>query len=291
MKRLTRLLPPLLAFAFGAAAMLLFLQPAHADPLVTVTPTGLEVSWQGWLMAFVVVLGSALSILDTVLAALKRIAPMTRTTLDDRARDVVQVVDDAAHAKLDKLLSVVGGLIPATGVPTSASDKPALTLAPTPREKQIGLARLGTVVALALVGAALAGLALTGCTKAQVSGAATSAEHALVNCTGEAIGTTPALDFATLIAIAGQVGEIKAACTTGGAFDWGCAERAALAKGKTIGGCALAQLFANPPATGKPATSSVAVAPGQPDPGRAAFEDFRARAAGGATFHMATGDL
>lgn len=274
---------PALAFAAGAAVMLLFLSPAHADPLIAVTPTGLDLSWQAWLMVGLAAAGGALKILDVLIAGLRWLAPRTETTLDDRAADDLQLV----HDKLDTVVRIVGGFIPATGVPTTVADpKPAappLAVVPPPGSS-------GAALLVVLLLGALAA-PLTGCTKAQAGAAATSAEHAIVNCTGDAIGTTPALDLATLIAVASQVQEIKTACTTGGAFDWSCAESAALAKGKTIGGCALAQLLGNPPATGKPATSSVAVAPGQPDPGRAAFEDFRARAAGGATFHTATGDL
>lgn len=158
-RRLKRLLPPLLAFACGAAAMLLFLSPAHADPVIAVTPTGLEVSWQGWLLAALAGIGGALKILDVVLVGLKRLAPMTNTTLDDRARDKLQVVDDAAHRKLDAILNVVGGLVPAAGVPTSAGDKPTLTIAPPPRDSQAGRSLLGMLAALAfcgLVGTAIA---------------------------------------------------------------------------------------------------------------------------------------
>lgn len=114
LRRLIHLMFPALSFAIGAAVMLLFLSPAHADPIISVTPTGIELSWQGWLMTGVVVAGSALKILDVVLAALKIVAPWTKTTIDDRARDKLQVVDDAVHAKLDALLGVVGKLVPAT---------------------------------------------------------------------------------------------------------------------------------------------------------------------------------
>lgn len=281
------MMPPALSFAAGAAVMLLFLQPAHADPLIAVTPNGLELSWQAWLIAVAAAVGGALTILDKVLAWLKWLAPRTETTLDDRARDRLQVVDDVAHAKLDNILMLVGGLIPATGVPVTASDKPA---APALTVVQPPPGSNGAALLVVMLLGAIAAPALSGCTKAQAGAAATSAEHAIVNCTGQAIGTTPALDLATLIAVASQVAEIKAACTTGGSFDWSCAESAAIAKGKTIGGCALAQLLASPPASDKPATSSVAVAPAPPDPGRAAFEDFRARVAGGATFHTSSGD-
>lgn len=179
MKRLTRLFPPLLAFSAGAAAMTLPLQLAHADPVVKFTPTGIEVGWQGWLMAFVVVVGSALSILDTVLVALKRIAPMTKTTIDDRARDVVQVVDDAAHAKLDALLKVVNGLVPATGVPAATSDKPALTIAPPPRDSQAGRSLVGMMAALSFCG--VVGFAIA-CTATQARQTAATGVVAALDC-------------------------------------------------------------------------------------------------------------
>lgn len=141
---------PALSFAIGAAVMLLFLSPAHADPIISVTPTGIELSWQGWLMTGIVVAGSALKILDVVLAALKIVAPRTKTTLDDRMRDGVQVVDTFAHDKLDAILKVVGGLVPAAGVPVTtiglapiggggvAGSTTTISIAAQPRDSQAG---------------------------------------------------------------------------------------------------------------------------------------------------------
>jgi hypothetical protein len=159
-RRLNRLLPPLLAFACGAAAMLLFLSPAHADPVIAVTPTGLELSWQAWLAVALAGAGGALKILDVLLAGLKRLAPMTATTLDDRARDKLQVVDDTAHRKLDDILRVVGALVPATGVPAAASDRPA------------GTSGTAAMLIILLLGVAIAP-AVAGCGGSQASRSAT----------------------------------------------------------------------------------------------------------------------
>lgn len=135
----------------------------------------------------------------------------------------------------------------------------------------------------------IGGSSLTACTKAELGAAATSAELALVNCTGQAIGTTPALDVATLVAVANVVAEERAKCTPpGGSLDWSCAETDAIAEGEVLGGCALAQLFAS--SSSAPPASARAAAVGRPDPGRAVLEDFRARFAGGATFHTSAGD-
>lgn len=262
------LIPPMTAHAALAAG------PVAADPL----------DWMAYAKVALAAGTGVVAILGILLAGLRWLAPRTKTTVDDRLRDEFQLL----HDKLDGALKLLGGLIPATGVPTTVADpKPAappLAVVPPPGSS-------GAALLVVLLLGALAAPALSGCTKAEAGAAATAAGHAVVNCTGQAIGTTPALDLATLIAIASQAQEVKTACTSGGRFDWSCAESAAIAKGVTIGGCALAQLLATPPPTEKPAIASTAVAPAQPDPGRAAFEDFRARVAGGALFHTAAGDL
>jgi len=165
-RRLTRILPPLLAFAFGAAAMLLFLAPAHADPVIAVTPAGIELSWQAWLLLGAAAAGGVLSVLDVAIAGLKWLAPRTKTTLDDRARDDLQVVRDDIAA----VMRVVGGLVPAAG--GTAPEKPTAPATPGPV-----LVKSGTtgMLAILVLGAALGAGAVStaGCGGSQASRAAT----------------------------------------------------------------------------------------------------------------------
>jgi hypothetical protein len=159
------------------------------------------------------------------------------------------------------------------------------------------LGALGYTVGRSLVKAAAAALvlmalgtavgSLTACT-ASTLGAAT--EKALVNCTGTAIGTTPGLNVATLTAVANAIVADRSKCTpVGGSIDWTCVEQLAITDGEVIGGCALVQLVGTlQPAK---ATSTTIAATALPDPAaRAVLEDFRAKVAGGATFHTASGD-
>lgn len=143
----------------------------------------------------------------------------------------------------------------------------------------------GALSVVAILMLALAAPALTGC--ATVKSDAVAAEHAIVNCTAQQLGTTPGLDVATLVAIANVVATERAKCTpAGGSLDWHCALTDAIGEGKVLGGCSLVTLVTSTP---RPATAVVAAA--TVDPGRAALEDFRVRVAEGATFHTSSGDL
>lgn len=282
---------PAISFAAGAAVMLLFLRPAHADPLIAVTPTGLVVSWQLWMLAILAGAGGALKILDTVLVALKIIAPMTRTTVDDRMRDRVQVIDDAAHAKLDTALQMLGALIPGAGAGAAQPDRPTLTIAPAPRNTQAGRSRLGVLTAIALIGAALAGLALIGCTAAQRAKA--DARRDVVNCTAQAIGTTPGLDLGTLAAVVNLAAAERAKCSASGQLDWQCVKHDLIAQGLVLGGCTLAAMVAD---AAKAFTSGAdrlsATTPVLP--GRVELEQFRAAVAPPGvtlTYRTGAGDL
>lgn len=267
----------------GAAAVyvtLYVLLPAiaHAatgDP----TPAPIVLGWPEYVAIGLAALAGIRVVVDALLAFFRVEAPLTKTTLDDRIRDGLQ----GTHDKLDKIAAAVNGLVDAR--------KPVGDIKVTPGAQAgfVAPRLIAILTAIALVGAA--GLALAGCpTAGQV---ATTAGHDLVNCTGTAIGTTPALDVATLVAIANAVTNERAKCTpAGGSLSWSCVETDALAEGKVLGGCTLVELVAGAPAAASgsgpgPAAARIA----SPDPGRSALEDFRSRAAGGATYHTAAGDL
>lgn len=119
-------------------------------------------------------------------------------------------------------------------------------------------------VALFVVFLASAGASTTACTGIK------SASSAIIDCTKANQASIEALilEFRSLL--------------QGNAPDWSAVEARAIAAGETIGGCALAELV-----TGEAKPAGLRSA----DQGRATLEDFRARAAGGATFRTARGDL
>lgn len=132
------LFPIALIFLVAAGILLLFGQLAHADP-VAPAPVPVAIDWQIWIALGIAALAGVRAIVDTLLAFFKAEAPLTKTTVDDRIRDDLQL----AHDKLDSVLRVVGGLVPATGVPTP------------PRDPQAGKSTLSAMlVVVALLGVA-----------------------------------------------------------------------------------------------------------------------------------------
>lgn len=136
-----------------------------------------------------------------------------------------------------------------------------------------------SVVVLAFVACAVGGglLGQTSCTQVR------HAEAAIIDCTGGGTSGIVANVLSTLESW--HRDEASGGCMTASGFDWNCVEQKALAKGEQIGGCAIAELVQSVIGGSKatPVDSSWLA--------RAALEEFRARAAGGATFHTQAGDL
>lgn len=121
----------------------------------------------------------------------------------------------------------------------------------------------------------------------QIKGDATDVAAALVNCTAQPLGTTPALDLPTLVAVINLAAAERSKCTPdGGALDYQCVETDLLAEGRVIGGCAFLKLLGTP--TSGPQAMAMEV--GTLPPGTLQFEDFRSMVAKGARYHTATGD-
>lgn len=197
------------------------------------------------------------------------------TVLDHIWQALLVYVGAQGVADLGKSAALVRAAAP--------NSPPAFDSGTAPKASGPAIATLALVVLA--VGAAGS---LTACTKTELGAAATSAEHAIVNCTGQALGTTPALNIETLVAIANTAAAERLKCTPpGGDLDWSCVEADAIREGEVIGGCALVQLIAS----SIPAATARVAAAASPDPGRAALEDFRARVAGGATYHTVSGDI
>lgn len=202
-------------------------------------------------------------------------------------------------AILTGLLSVLGAIAQwhfnggsSAGIITTLVAAVSLVLHPvTTAPSSTATSSRGTSSSVALLAVLLlGGLAVTqlSCAKAKLTATtvATTAGHELVNCTGQAIGTTPALDLATLVAVANTVSAERSKCTPpGGSLSWPCVEADLIAEGKVLGGCTFVKLIASELAPGTTARMATG------DRGRAALEDFRARVAGGAIYHTGGGDI
>lgn len=264
--------PAALLAILVAGGMLLYSCIAHAaaapDPATTASPLG----WPEYLGIGLAALAGIKTIVDVLLDGLRWLAPRTKTTIDDTALRDLRLV----HDKLDALTQLVADIVP-----------PKMTIAVVPpRNSQAGVSFLGCMVALTLAGV---GVAVIACTAAERQAAVTDAKGAVVNCTAQALGTTPGLDVATLVAIANTVAAERVKCTpAGGSLDWHCVEADLLGEGKVLGGCALVKLVETAAIAATPTGSALASSAPVP-PGRAELEDFRARVGGG-TWHTATGD-
>lgn len=154
------------------------------------------------------------------------------------------------------------------------------------------LAALGYTVSRTMVKTAAAGLLLvvlgsavasqTACiSSAQVAAAPGAAETAVVDCTRA--------DAPAVIALLGQLGaDAVTAVLHTGAVDWGQLGTAALAQGKVVGGCALAELVAE--LSAQPASAArVAGAPDLAADGQAALDRLRAAMGGGIRWSTSAG--
>lgn len=165
-------------------------------------------------------------------------------------------------------------LINPTTVTPPASSAPA-------KAPQAGIVAL--VALLAAIGAG--GAALTSCGAAQRGG------QAVIDCTG---GNAPGI-VATILSTLTEWNKDQAdgGCRTDTGYDWGCVKSMAIDKGVQVGGCALAELVQDVigSSTSSTASSTALASPGVDGVlARATLEDFRAKHAGGAVFHFATGD-
>ena len=178
-------------------------------------------------------------------------------------------------ARLDPVWQILLVYVGAQGVADLGKSSAKVTAAADAAARTVGV--LALVMLVASCGA--------------VTGAAGhAAKPGIINCTAEDLGTTPALNLETLVAIANTIAAERASCMTPGGLDWKCVERDAIAKGLTLGGCMLAEMVAAA-ANAVKSSGSGLVADPAPPPGRAELERFRAQVAGGATYHTASGDL
>lgn len=115
---------PKLAFLSIAAIsallvyLLLMLLGAHIAAADTGAPPPpeLQLGWLEYVGLGLAAAGGLLKVLDVAIAGLKWLAPRTKTTLDDKARDDLQIVRDDIAA----LASLVGGIAPNAKQTTAA---------------------------------------------------------------------------------------------------------------------------------------------------------------------------
>lgn len=168
---------------FPLLLLLLTLLPltAHAQAAGTSPPDPL--SWLTYAGIAIAAVGGLVKVLEVLLAGLTWLAPRTKTTVDDTIRDDVRVLRDDVKA----VLSVVGGLVPATGVPTATSEKPT---APATPQNVVSIAKAPAMLFVLLLGA-LTAQALTGC--ATIKSDAATIEAGVVTCAKGDIAAAKAL--------------------------------------------------------------------------------------------------
>lgn len=180
---------------------------------------------------------------------------------------------------------------PSAGILTAVVVGGGLLLHPvaqpaTGRNPQAGFARFSVMGILAAIAIPPLVFALVACTAAQRANAKT----AIVNCTGQVVGTQPALDLSTLVAAVNLAATERAKCTTTAGLDWQCVKRDLISQGVVLGGCTLATMVADAAKAftsgGDKLSMTTPVLPG-----RAELAEFHAEVAQGVTYHTGAGDL
>lgn len=192
------------------------------------------------------VLAITAAFLSAVSMALHFIAPRTKTT-----------VDDALSAKVDELLALVRGVVPAPLGVMATNVAPASPAALLAAEMRAGAAKLGMLAVLVL---GLGGAAVSGCATVQPRAAAGAT--ALIDCTTDA---RAAVVDDLGVALRGYV--LKYVSGDGRTIDVAKLKADALAlKGEVFGSCGLVTALAILAAPKPPAPPSFYAAPAGPDP-------------------------
>lgn len=205
-------------------------------------------------------LGGLVKILEVVIVGLKWLSPRTETKVDDTALSALEGFHDRLDAVEQALIKLTTTTTP-IGQPVSPTKTP-----------QSGRIRFDTVILMAI--AALIALPLVGC--ATLRNAPSAAKDAIVDCTKA--------DAAAIGVLVGELGADAVTTALGtGQADWSKLEADAIAQGKVIGGCALAQFVAalSKASVTAPARQSFVAVSTPLDDGRAALERFRAKVGGG----------
>ena len=194
------------------------------------------------------------SLIALIGVGLLAVIEAARAVLHFTAPRTKTTLDDRAAARLDQVHDLIVARLPA----------PAPAPSPPPSTSAGGPAVLIVLIVIGLAGAQ------TACTAAQ----RTATPPAIVDCTaanGAAIGEV-AISMRGTCALPNNV------------VDWGCVTSKAIVAGLQIGGCAFLEVL-----TPSVPDTSVAARSPTDEAGIAAFEDYRARHAGGATFRTAIG--
>lgn len=266
------------AFGITSHAGGALISVAHAAGIVdpapvaaTVVPSTPGLDWTAYLGLALTFAGGLLTVINVLLGGLRWLAPRTKTTIDDTARDDLQLV----HDKLDAGLKLLTALVPATGVPTSLSASPTV---PSPTAKP-GFARVAMMLMIAGIGLGIVGGMLVSCAATKME--AKSIEAGIVTC---AKADKPAVQATALQLSTEAAGQLILT----GKLDWAKiktdAEAAGEKQGVDVASCAFSSLLVSLDALLHPTTPGVAVSAltadafGDPvDPladGRAAYSMF-----------------
>jgi hypothetical protein len=197
-----------LFFGVIALTMILFRAIAHADTGAQAAPPGVDVPW---LVIVLAAIGGLESVLRGGRIVLGVIAPRTKNTLDDRARDTLARMDDAALALL---AAARGGLLP-KDPPTAPAALPQ--------------ARITAGSKIAMLAVLVMGISQMSC--AAVSKIPAAAKTAVIEC-GKA-------DAPALVAVVAELGaQALLSVLKLGHIAWPELEATALAHGKKDGYCA-----------------------------------------------------
>lgn len=137
-------------WALGAAFLAHVARADGIPPPLPAASPGFD--WEVWLALALGAVGGLKVVLEGIAMVLRPIAPLTKTTIDDR----VLAVDEAMHDKLDELLRLFGGLLPAKATPAPPAIAPA-------RDSQAGWAAWPTMLAVLALGVAGIGAVQVSC--------------------------------------------------------------------------------------------------------------------------------
>lgn len=238
---------------------------AMADAIPQSPVTGTD--WRGILSVIGVSLGGLGIFFSGAAKLLHAVAPLTKTTLDDRAAAKLDQVAEVVYAVRDHVLGLVKMASGPQQVQPDPVPAPELAVVP-PRNTQAGRANVPVIILLAIgAGVALPAVTSAGC------GAGSPNAGGVVAAVIDCISADHAAEITTV--------ETEIQKLT----NWSDRYAKAAAAGAVIGGCALLHVVTSAPT---PTRSAASVMPDEDD-GRATFEMFRRDVAGGAQYRTATG--
>lgn len=241
---------------------------AMAEPVPPSPVTGTD--WRGILSVIGVSLGGLGIFMSGAAKLLHAFAPLTKTTIDDRAAAKLDQVAEVVYAVRDHVLGLVKMASGPQQVQPEPVPAPVQLASVPPRSPQAGRALVAVLVLLALaIGVPVAAFIElnTGC--ASLKSDSKSVGATLIDCLTEN-------NEGKIAAVETELKKLTR---------WSDRYAHAAATGAVIGGCALLHVvMSSPPEP----TAAASVLPNEGE-GRATFERFRREEAGGAQYRTAVG--